>query len=291
MTQARRKVAIVGYGRLGRYLADKIAKDPAVSSIMELAFLWNRSPEKFEGADVPGVPCLTGDVDQAFADYLERNPGGVDLIVEASHPDISKQSGALFLRHADYLITSVTALADRAVASGLIDAARASGRRIFVPTGAGWGVQDIVKMDRSGRLEGLSVTMEFHVDSLNLKGRLADAVAAYKADSGNREAVTLYEGSIGELAELAPNNVNTMTCLWLAAASLDPDAMTCRLIAQKEDDAHSQVIDVHGPNGFHVSTRRYNPARKGAVTGDETFNSFLMSLLSAHGAGAGLHFC
>jgi len=101
----------------------------------------------------------------------------------------------------------------------------------------------------------------------------------------------LYKGNVRDLAALAPNNVNTMTCLALAGSDLGLDGTQGCLIAQKEHDAHIIDIEIEGPNGFKVHTRRHNPAKKGAVTGDETYNSFLISLLKAGGQGAGFHFC
>jgi hypothetical protein len=43
-------------------------------------------------------------------------------------------------------------------------------------------------------------------------------------------------------------------------------------------NAHIVEIDVHGVNGFNVHTRRYNPSVMGAVSGQQTFNSFIASL-------------
>lgn len=56
------------------------------------------------------------------------------------------------------------------------------------------------------------------------------------------------------------------------------------------------VIEVVGPSveglgNFVVKTERINPAAPGAVTGTQTYVSFLSSLLKAHGRGRGLHFC
>ncbi len=55
-------------------------------------------------------------------------------------------------------------------------------------------------------------------------------------------------------------------------------------------------IEVHGPEtpgygSFVVKTERINPAPPGAVTGQQTYLSFLSSLLRAQGRGSGVHFC
>ena len=69
-----------------------------------------------------------------------------------------------------------------------------------------------------------------------------------------------------------------------------------RLVADASLTAHVIDIEVQGPDkggdrSFRVTTERYNPAAKGAVTGTATYASFLSSLLSAGHLGEGLHMC
>jgi len=45
------RVGVVGYGSLGRYLVKAILQDPVASSQLDLAFVWNRSPEKIDDVD------------------------------------------------------------------------------------------------------------------------------------------------------------------------------------------------------------------------------------------------
>ena len=59
---------------------------------------------------------------------------------------------------------------------------------------------------------------------------------------------------------------------------------------------HIVEIELFGPmkpngNRFSVKTVRSNPADPGVVTGSATYNSFLSSILRAHGKGAGVHLC
>ena len=59
---------------------------------------------------------------------------------------------------------------------------------------------------------------------------------------------------------------------------------------------HIVEIELFGPikpngNRFSVKTVRCNPADPGVVTGSATYNSFLSSILRAHGKGAGVHLC
>jgi hypothetical protein len=49
--------------------------------------------------------------------------------------------------------------------------------------------------------------------------------------------------------------------------------------------------EVEGLGSFLVRVERINPAIPGAVTGTQTYDSFLSSLLRAKDRGPGLHFC
>ena len=43
--------------------------------------------------------------------------------------------------------------------------------------------------------------------------------------------------------------------------------------------SHVVEVEVQGPGGFSVKTVRMNPSASGVVTGKQTYNSFLSSLL------------
>ena len=285
-----KKIGIIGYGNTGQFLCKKILTDVKYSREFDLAFVWNRSIEKL-AADKDIVPekyWLRGeDAGEAFQNYV-GNGGEIDMIVEVAHPNVVRDCGALFLEYADLYVASITALADANTEKILRKKANTFG--VYLPAGAAWGIHDVQKMNALGTLRSLSVTMRFNADALRLKAPLKSELDAY-IQSKNTDELVLYTGNVRDLAALAPNNVNTMTCLALAGSDIGLDGTQGCLIAQKEHDAHIIDIEVEGPNGFSTTTRRYNPAKKGAVTGDETYNSFLISLLKAGGQGAGFHFC
>lgn len=279
---ARRRVAVYGYGRLGRFLCRRLLEDGAVP--LELAFVHNRTA--LDGASLP-VPVYTGDAAQALDDFSSRH-APPDLIAEVAHPQIIRRHGEHFLACADLFVGSVTALADPDCAARLTGT---TAHGLYLPAGAAWGVADVARMDRAGSLRGLTVTMRFHPDALRLHGEAAQRLTDYLDDPAARGPCTLFDGRVADLAPQAPNNVNTMTCLALAAASLGVAGTRAVLIADRGAHAHVVEIEVEGPDGFAVTTRRVNPARPGAVTGDQTYHAFWQSLLAAHGRGAGVHFC
>lgn len=272
----KRKIALLGFGSAGRYLAQKIAETPH----LETAFLWNRSPERFTGASLSDQqPCYhTISPVEALNDYANTH-GVPDLVAEMCHPDIVRDYGTALLEKTALFVSSLTAFAHLPTEESLRIAARQ--HPLFVPSGAAWGIQDILKMNRLGTIRDLRVTMRFHAAALKLASPLREALDAYVQDTAHTAPCTLYEGPVRTLASLAPNNVNTMTCVALAGSMAGLDRTTAVLQADKQHHAHETTIEVWGPGDFYVKTVRHNPARPGAVTGNETYASFWASLLIA----------
>ncbi|MYG53506.1 MAG: hypothetical protein F4204_14495, partial [Rhodospirillaceae bacterium] len=120
---AAMRIGIVGYGYIGRFIAERIAES---GGRFETAFVHNRSAAALADLD----PALRlDDLEQAGT----RDPG---LIVECAHPSISARYGEAFLKCADYMPLSVTALADDAVRERLEAAAAARATRLLVPATA-----------------------------------------------------------------------------------------------------------------------------------------------------------
>ncbi|KAK7073966.1 hypothetical protein SK128_000455 [Halocaridina rubra] len=272
-----KRIGIVGYGHLGKYLTDAVLERPD----FDLAFVWNRSISALEGNIEGRFIC------RELEDIGQFSP---DLIVEVAHPVISEKYGPHFLQVADYLVGSPTALASQNVENSLREAATNHG--LYIPAGAFWGGEDILKMADRGTLKALKVTMKKHPSCFKLEGSLK---AQNESIEGTDPSV-LYEGPVRDLCPLAPNNVNTMAAAAMAAHNLGFDGVTgCLISDPKLTDWHIVEVDVTGPEvggkNFNVKTVRHNPAAPGAVTGTATYASFLSSMVRAGGRGAGVHLC
>ena len=127
------RIVIVGYGKLGRYMAHAILEDEKVAAQAEIAFVWNRSAAALAEDEMLPVSTHLADL----ADFESR---GATLIVEVAHPSISRDWGARFLESADYMVGSPTALADPALESLLREAAASNGGNhgLFIPSVALW---------------------------------------------------------------------------------------------------------------------------------------------------------
>jgi len=275
-------VGIVGYGSLGKFLVQHLREH----DLFELEFERNRTSELLQKDDSVPRSCILQNLEH-FASF---NP---DIIVEVAHPDITKQYGALFVKHCDYVVGSPSAFSDQEVENSLRQLTNTKGSHgIYIPRGALWGAFDIHAMAQQGILMGLSVTMKFHPTSLKVIGTLLEKLNGVKDKEGEH---ILYEGPLRPLCSLAPNNVNTMACAALAGYTLGFDHTQVQLITDKNLTAHVVEIKVLGPDKglgkFSVTTQRINPAMPGAVTGQQTYFSFLYSVLNVGSRGNGFHFC
>ncbi|KAK8752229.1 hypothetical protein OTU49_012626 [Cherax quadricarinatus] len=274
---APRRIGIIGYGHLGQYLTQAVLERPD----LDLAFVWNRTSASLETRLEDRQIC------RDLEDCASYSP---DLVVEVAHPLISHKYGSMLLGVADYMVGSPTALATQAVEEELREAATSHG--LYLPAGAFWGAEDILKMADRGTLKALKVTMTKHPSCFKLEGDLQVKNALV---SGSKQ-VTLYDGPVRQLCHLAPNNVNTMAVAAMAAHNLGFDGVQGCLISNPLlTDWHIVEVEVTGPEvagkNFTVKTIRSNPASVGAVTGTATYASFLSSMVRAGGQGAGVHLC
>jgi hypothetical protein len=149
----RRRVGVVGFGKLGEYLVAAVLARPET---LELAFVWNRSAERIPA----GLPvCRDLAACAAFAP---------DLIIEVAHPAITVEHGKRFLALADYMVGSPTVFADAAVEAGMRAAAARGPHGLYLPSGALWGAPDIQKMADRGSLVAATVTMRKHPSSFKV---------------------------------------------------------------------------------------------------------------------------
>ncbi|KAF0977265.1 hypothetical protein FDP41_003918 [Naegleria fowleri] len=281
---SKTRVGIVGFGELGKFLADKILHDEKASQKFEIVFVWNRTFDKIENDKSIKPEWYLKDLN----DFASKKP---NIIVEVAHPDIIVEYGKKFLSYCDLFVGSPTAFADEKCESEIRQVLSSNTTNgCYVASGALWGAFDIQKMALIGALKGLSVTMKKHPSSMKLTTKEMQDKLQQALNDPTKEHI-VYEGPVRPLCPIAPNNVNTMAVASLAAENLGFDGVKARLVADARLDAHVIDIEVVGPNGFSVVTNRYNPAKVGAVTGQATYFSFLSSLLLSGGRGGGMHFC
>uniref|UniRef100_A0A0K0DHL5 DUF108 domain-containing protein n=1 Tax=Angiostrongylus cantonensis TaxID=6313 RepID=A0A0K0DHL5_ANGCA len=227
---AKRRLGIIGYGHLGRKQIS-----PELSSVL-FHFTFGIFPFSgfvtfggfgkifLRGAslEIKGNALLS--ICSLFMD--------IDLVIEVAHPAVIGRFVNIILDNCDLFIGSPTCLADADLLESIRSTALAKKRRVLVPAGAFWGGSDIQKMADQGTLMvhlALTITMTKHPSSFKLESSLKELNEAAKQKS--EEPTVLYEGPVGNLCPLAPNNVNTMAGGAIAAHNLGFDGVIARLVS------------------------------------------------------------
>lgn len=261
------RVGIVGFGSLGQYLYQKFQ----THARFQVAFVWNRTEEKVREYSLPSTLILGN-----LSEFDSFHP---DVIVEVASPEITHQHGHLFLQQCHYVIGSPAALGSEETELRLHAASVRHGTSIYILSGAFWGSFDVRKMSEMNTLKGLTVTMTFHPSSLRtLKEPLKS-----RNESVREGPVTLYDGPVRGVLELAPNNVNTLATAAIAGRNLGFDGVRGILVSDPSRPMqHEIMFEVTGPSvdgrEFKVITTRISPSSPAAVTSSATFDSFLAGI-------------
>jgi len=289
----KKTVGILGFGKLGQHLYTSIRDDPLVSQLMEVIYIWNRTPSILEDHDVPDSLRVTD-----LSEIVDLN---ADIVVEVSHPMISVEYACVILEKGkNFVVGSPTCFADMAFESSVREATKVQGNgSLYIPVGALWGASDLQSMANRDGLASLSITMKKHPAMLNITDDALNEqrkALIEKAEKGEAvEPLVLYEGPVRGLCPLAPNNVNTMACCAMSAHSLGFDQTVGKLIADVTLETHEiEILALGKPNAsgkqFKLHCSRSSPAPVGAVTSKATYGSFLNSVMKCYGRGPGVHF-
>lgn len=259
------RIGLAGLGFIGSGLYRSIQQGEHPG--LEIAFVWNRTREKL--ADIPKSLVLDD-----LAGFASRKP---DLIVEASHPSVSRDFGEAFLSNADYMPLSVTALADDALRERMIATATRNNRHLILPQGALVGTDALLGWKHMWR--DVRITFRKHPNNIDL------AAVNRRAEDIVSETV-IFEGPVRDIAPLFPRNVNTMvTC---ALATIGLDRCQGRMIADPSLDHAVAEVEAWGTDGSYLTTVKRQPMV--GVSGTEMFQSTLRSVLKATGAGPVMDF-
>jgi aspartate dehydrogenase len=259
------RVGLVGFGFIGAGLYRAISSGECKG--LELAFVWNRSPNK-----VAAVP--KGQVLDDLNDFARMRP---DIIVESAHPDISRGHGEAFLKRCNYMPLSVTALAEDALRDRLTATAASHGHHLVIPQGALVGTDALLAWRHMWR--DVTITFRKHPDNIDLRA------VKRRAEDIVYETV-IFDGPVREIAPLFPRNVNTMVTCALATVGLD--RCRGRMIADPALDHAVAEVEAWGNDGSYMTTVKRQPMI--GVSGTEMFQSTLRSVLKATGTGPTMDF-
>lgn len=189
----RKRIGIIGAGVIGRAIHD----DVAANDLADIAYVLTSGSRP--AADVPPQlqPLIVTDPEAA----LSRS---VDLVVEAAHPEILAQLAPRILASADLCGFSCSALSRLQTEQAIEAAARASGRRFYLPHGAVFGLDGLT--DGREIIDEVTITTTKSETSLGLE----------KGASG-----IVFEGSAREVCSRFPRNVNVHAAIAIAGIGFD----------------------------------------------------------------------
>ena len=271
MGSEHQKIALLGFGKVGQVILEKIAQDPDWRSRFSVTHIWNRSKTVFEGVSLSSEITVCDSIDEIIACLDE-----IDLVVECSHPSILHAHGVEILRKTDLFVSSPTAFSDPDFHRMVVETLGTASSKCYLPVGASVGLWDIIRLDQNGQLKGLFVEMKKHPHSF----RISEPEAKANLDKAlaTDQPVQVVSGPVGMINPIAPQNTNTMSVYALAAQALGFEGCQGSVVADTSLDAHIVTCKVETTLGLSLDFERYNPAKKDAVTGSATFSSFLNSL-------------
>jgi len=196
-------VGFIGYGTAARQVHEGICQGLAGNCRLAAVLV-----RRADAATPDGALCTT-----ERARFVAEP---LDLVVElAGQEAVREHAEAVLLAGKDLLVLSIGALADEALHERLCQAARATGSRLLLPSGAIGGL-DAIASAAIGGLDEVTLTTRKPPDALQTgtdQDRLLGAAIT--------EPLLLYEGPAREAVRQFPANVNVAAALSLAGVGFD----------------------------------------------------------------------
>ncbi|MGI6792420.1 aspartate dehydrogenase [Aminivibrio sp.] len=230
------RVAILGCGTIGRFVADHIAD--GVVPRCELVAVYLRSPksrgrEHLESRNIPWVTSLE--------ELFGYSP---DVVVEAStHDTVEAMGPEILSRGVDFVPLSLGAFVNPGLMETMVEAAEKGGSRLHIPSG-GIGALDALQTALLGDVE--KVTMTTRKYSTTWKG--IPAVNELGVDLDNlKEPLLLFEGPARECMKKYPQSINIGAALSIAGIGFDRTMI--RIYADPTVEYNTHEIRWEGSTG------------------------------------------
>lgn len=237
------KVGLIGYGTIGRTLADAIrGGDAGDVTLVVVLDLFETSP--FGGE--PDEPAYTTDIVAFLAQETE-------LVIEAASQSVLRKFAAQVLAAGKNLMAmSVGAFADADFLQQMRELAEQRGQRIYLPSGA------------IGGLDALSAAAIDEIDEVVLTttkppGGLQGVELEPGIDLATlTEPVCIYEGPAVEAVKRFPKNVNVAAALSLAGIGVHKTRV--RVVADPNSTRNSHRVEARGRFGQFTIELRLLPS-------------------------------
>lgn len=219
-------LGLIGFGAVARLLVAGIAK--GWCGEVEISAVLERRMEALDQHLVAGATLSRSPQD------LLREP--IDLVVEMASQDAVAELGEWVLAAGrDLLVMSVGALADDRLFRALEAAARDSGARLLIPSGAIGGLDAIaIAAAAPAGLDQVTLTTRKPAAALGPGAEQRDA-------SPDAEPTLLFDGAAREAVRLYPANVNVAAALSLAGIGFDRTRVQLYLDPTVQRNTHEIV--------------------------------------------------
>ena len=263
MSQQTTRIGLIGYGQIGKAVHAMIDQDP--ENGMEVVFIHDQVTAALN--DVPEEL-----IQEELGDFMKKKP---DLVVEMAHPDVTRKWGKAIVEQTNYMLVSVTAMADPEVEEMLRQTTRQCGTRVFIPHGGVVGM-DALRENREV-WDTVDVVMKKPPKNVDC------AAVGLDPEKIDKETV-LYDGPTRGICPQFPRNVNTHAAIALAGIGFD--RTHSMLIV---DPAwNTAVVAIHARGGgIELKVERIEGIT--GVTGASTPASIYNSVQMIGSTGPGIH--
>jgi aspartate dehydrogenase len=228
------RIGLLGCGNIGHIIAEH-ATGFTITAVYDVV------PERAQE-----IARISGG--QAYGDFASFLNADIDIVVEAaSVVAVWMHAQDVLSHHKNIIIMSVGALADPAFRDQIRKAALASGTKVFIPSGAIFGL-DNLKVGRISKISRLLLRTTKSPASLNMDAK---------------ERRLIFSGKANECIKAFPKNVNVSVAMSLAAGQdtdvelwVDPaiDRNVHELFIEGDfGEAHIQVTNVPSPDNQATS--------------------------------------
>ncbi|MEM2908099.1 MAG: aspartate dehydrogenase [Candidatus Hadarchaeales archaeon] len=249
MVVAGLKAALIGCGAIGTVLARAI--DEGEAGKVQLAWLYDLRLERSKALSekLRSKPKVA----ESFCEI--RDDMSVDLVIEAASQGAVAQYAIDVLKSGkDLMVMSVGAFADEELLRSVFETAERAGRKIYVPSGAIFGI-DGVKAAKLGGIEEIILTTRKPPSSLTysqyVKERGLDLTDL-------QEPLVVFDGPAREAVRAFPESVNVAATLSLAGIGFDKTRV--RIIADPSLKLNVHEIKVRGSAGELIAKARNVPS-------------------------------
>jgi len=221
------RVGLIGFGAIGQGVAEMARAGKAGETHIDAVLVRGDGKVSRAAANQYGVSVYT----DASA-FLGRN---LDVVVEAARAAAVRQHGeAVLAAGCDLVVASVGALSDAELLERLGAAARASGGRVLIPSGA------------IAALDAISAAALEDIDEVVHTTRKPPA--AFSAEQLGPEPLDgprlLYDGPARDGVRRFPENVNVAAAVSLAGIGLDRTLL--RIFADPSVTRNTHCVEVRG---------------------------------------------